>query len=75
MNLLELLDNVGGTQSLGKLAGNLGIDASKANDLVGALAPSLMGGMKKQTSSQTRSQVLKTPCRPATINNTSITRT
>ena len=51
MDLLKLLDSVGGAESLGKLAGNLGIDASKAGDLVGALAPALMGGMQKQTSS------------------------
>jgi len=52
MNLLDLLDSVGGQQSLGNIASNLGLDASKANDLVGALAPALMGGLKKQTSSQ-----------------------
>ena len=52
MDLFDLLKNVGGTQRLGKLASNLGIDASKAGDLVGALAPSLMGAMQKQTSSE-----------------------
>ena len=52
MNLLDLLDSVGGQQSLGNIASNLGLDAPKANDLVGALAPALMGGLKKQTSSQ-----------------------
>jgi len=52
MNLLDLLDSVGGQQSLGNLASTLGLDASKTNDLVGALAPALMGAMKKQTSSQ-----------------------
>jgi len=52
MNLLELLDKAGGAQSLGKLAGSLGIDASKATDLVGALAPSLMGAIQKQTTSE-----------------------
>ena len=51
MDLLKLLDSVGGVESLGKLAGNLGIDSSKAGDLVGALAPALMGGMQKQASS------------------------
>ena len=53
MDLLKLLDSVGGTESLGKLAGNLGIDTSRANDLVGALAPSLMDAMGKQASSET----------------------
>jgi len=52
MNLLDLLDSVGGQQSLGSLASNLGLDTSKTNDLVGALAPALMGALKKQTSSQ-----------------------
>lgn len=52
MNLLDLLDSVGGQESLGNLAGNLGLDASKTNELVNALAPALMGALKKQTSSQ-----------------------
>jgi hypothetical protein len=52
MDLLKLLDNVGGAQSLGNLAGNLGLDASKANDLVGALAPALMDGLKKQAGAE-----------------------
>jgi len=52
MNLLDLLDSVGGQQSLGSLASSLGLDASKTNNLVGALAPALMGALKKQTSSQ-----------------------
>lgn len=52
MNLLDLIDSVGGQQSLGSLANSLGLDASKTNDLVGALAPALMGSLQKQTSSQ-----------------------
>ena len=52
MNLLDLLDSVGGQQSLGSLASSLGLDASKTNNLVGALAPALMGALQKQTSSQ-----------------------
>jgi hypothetical protein len=52
MDLLKLLDNVGGAQSLGNLAGNLGLDASKANDLVGAVAPALMNGLKKQAGAE-----------------------
>jgi len=52
MNLVDLLDSVGGQQSLGSLAKSLGLDASKTNDLVGALAPALMGSLQKQTSSQ-----------------------
>ena len=52
INLLDLLDSVGGQESLGNLAGNLGIDSSKTNDLVNALAPMLVGALKKQTSSE-----------------------
>lgn len=50
MNLLEMLESVGGTESLESLAGSLGLDASKANDLVGAIAPALLGGLKKEAS-------------------------
>ena len=46
------MDSVGGQQSLGSLASNLGLDASTTNNLVGALAPALMGALQKQTSSQ-----------------------
>ena len=35
MDLLKLLDSVGGTQSLGSLASSLGLDSSKTNELVG----------------------------------------
>ncbi len=51
MNLGDLLNSVGGGQSLGNLAGSLGLDASKTNDLVGALAPALMGALQKGTKS------------------------
>ena len=52
MNLLDLIDSVGGQKSLGSLASNLGLDASQTNSLVSALAPALMGGLKKESSSQ-----------------------
>jgi len=52
MNLLDLLGSAGEQKSLDNLAGKLGLDASKANDLVGALAPALMGALQKQTRSQ-----------------------
>jgi hypothetical protein len=52
MNLLEMLDSVGGARSLGNLAGSLGLDAAKANDLVGAVAPALMDGLKKQAGAE-----------------------
>lgn len=50
MNLLEMLESVGGTESLGNLAGSLGLDASRANELVGAVAPALLGGLQKQAT-------------------------
>lgn len=52
MNLLELLNDVGGNKSLDSLAGSLGLDSSKTGDLVGALAPALMDGLKKQAGSE-----------------------
>jgi hypothetical protein len=52
MNLSELLDKAGGAQSLGSLAGSLGLDSSRANELVGALAPALLGGVKKQAATE-----------------------
>lgn len=51
MNLTDLLNSVGGTESLGSLASNLGLDSSKTNDLIGALAPALMGALTEQTKS------------------------
>lgn len=51
MNLLDLLDSTGGSQSLKSLAGTLGLDDSKTGNLVGALAPALMGALQKQTQS------------------------
>ncbi len=48
MNLLDLLNQSGGQQSLGSLASGLGLSSSKANDLVTALAPALLQGLKAQ---------------------------
>ncbi|MGA9574527.1 MAG: DUF937 domain-containing protein [Lysobacterales bacterium] len=52
MNLLDLLDSVGGQQSLEKLSRNFGLDASKTNELINSLSPALVGALKKQTNSQ-----------------------
>ena len=52
MNLLDLLNSAGGTESLGSLADNLGLESSKTNDLVGALAPALLGALQQQTGSE-----------------------
>lgn len=51
MNLLDLLNSSGAQKSLGSIAGNLGLDDAKTGDLVSALAPALLGALKKQTSS------------------------
>jgi hypothetical protein len=51
MNLVDLLDSVGGAKSLGSIASNLGLDASTTNALVGAIAPALLGAAQKQTKS------------------------
>lgn len=52
MNLADLLDSVGGTKSLGNIAGSLGLDSAQTSQLVGALAPALMGALQKQTKSE-----------------------
>ena len=50
MNLMDLLEQAGGTQSLNKLGGGLGLDSSTTSALVGAIAPALLKGMQNQTS-------------------------
>jgi hypothetical protein len=52
MNLLDLLNDAGGQQSLGALARQLGLDSSKTSDLVSAVAPALLQGLQKQTMSR-----------------------
>ena len=52
MNLADLLDSVGGTESLGKIAGSLGLDSAQTTQMVSALAPALMGALQKQTTSE-----------------------
>jgi len=51
MNLMDLLQQAGGEQSLKNLGGSLGLDSSATSALVGALAPALMKGMQNQTAS------------------------
>lgn len=48
MNLKDLIDLAGGGNSVGKMAGSVGIDSSAASDLIGALSPALMKGIQKQ---------------------------
>ncbi len=50
MNLMDLLKSTGGGDSVGKLADAVGIGSGDAEKLVDALAPALMGGLKKNTT-------------------------
>jgi len=51
MNLTDLLENAGGSESIGRLAGQLGLSKADAGKLIGALSPALLQGMRKQTES------------------------
>lgn len=51
MNLLDLLKDSGGRKSLRNVGGQLGLDSSQTENLVGALAPALMRSLQKQTQS------------------------
>ena len=51
MNLMDMLEQVGGGQSLKNIGGDLGLDSSSTSALVAALAPALMKGMQNQTAS------------------------
>lgn len=49
MNLMDLLKSSGGNDSVGKLADAVGLGSGDTAKLVDALAPALMGGLKKNT--------------------------
>lgn len=49
MDLKDLLGAAGATDSIGKLAGEIGIGNSQADDLIGALSPALMRSLQQQT--------------------------
>lgn len=51
MDLMDLLGATGGGDSVGQLAEAVGIGKSDTSKLVGALAPALMRGLQKNTSS------------------------
>lgn len=51
MNLLDLLDSTGGNNSIGEIAGAVGLGSSDTSNLVKALAPALMRGVQKNTES------------------------
>ena len=50
MNLMDLLKSSGGGDSVGKLADAVGLGSGDTAKLVDALAPALMGGLKKNTA-------------------------
>jgi hypothetical protein len=49
MNLMDLLETAGGSESIGKLAGQFGLKKADASKLIGALSPALLHGLQKQT--------------------------
>ena len=50
MNLMDLLRSSGGGDSVGQLADAVGLGSGDTAKLVDALAPALMGGLKKNTT-------------------------
>jgi len=48
MDLTDLIKMAGGENSMGELAGSLGLDSSATAGLIGALSPALMSGLAKQ---------------------------
>jgi hypothetical protein len=59
MDLMDLLKQAGGAKSLGNLASGLGLDSSKTNDLVSALAPALARSVQKKTQADGGMSALK----------------
>lgn len=51
MDLMDLLLKSGAKDSVGKLAGSVGLGDSQARDLIAALSPALVGSLKKQAQS------------------------
>ena len=51
MNLLDLLKATGGGESVGQVAKSVGLGSSDTSKLVEALAPALMRGLQKNTTS------------------------
>ena len=46
MDLLDLLKSAGGGDSIGALAGAVGLDSKDTGKLIGALAPALLSGLR-----------------------------
>ncbi len=51
MDLMDLLSAAGADNSVGKIANSVGIDASDARNMIGALAPALTRSFQKQAES------------------------
>ncbi len=51
MDLMDLLNAAGADNSVGKMAKSVGIDASDAQNMIGALAPAMMRSFQKQAES------------------------
>lgn len=51
MDLLDLLKSAGGNDGIGELAGAIGLGSGDTSKLIGALAPALLGGLQKNTAS------------------------
>ena len=51
MDFMDLLKSAGGGDSVGELAGAVGLDSADTSKLIGALAPALMSGLQKNTAS------------------------
>lgn len=49
MDLVDLLKGAGGKQSIGELAGTVGLGKKDTKNLISALAPALLTGFKKNT--------------------------
>ena len=51
MDLLDLLKSAGGNDSIGEIAGAVGLGSNDTSKLVSSLAPALMRGIQKNTAS------------------------
>jgi hypothetical protein len=51
MNLTDILESAGGSESIGKLASQLGLSKSDASRLIGAVSPALLKGVQQQAQS------------------------
>lgn len=51
MDLLDLLKSTGGNDSIGEIAGAVGLGSDDTSKLVASLAPALMRGLQKNTAS------------------------